>query len=318
MKIGVVGTFIRDRIFPWQGDPVESIGGVFFTVSFLANLLDSSAEIYPVSLVGEDFYDTLINQLADYKNVRIDGIKKIPQKHTQVKLIYTGPQERYEITTEPMPALTYEELIALQDADAVLVNLITGVDVDLKALSAFRQISKSLIYLDFHSHALGINAEGRRYYRRPEDWRDWINLVDVLQLNEMEARTLAGHTTDFPKEILIAFGKEILNCQPSVCHITLAEMGSYLFYLQNNKKRVKRFKALPVLNVVDIIGCGDAFSAGFLVDYLSSQDVEKATKLATKVAAINCTFIGSTGVKNIRRLLKKHEAVHEHPSLIFK
>jgi sugar/nucleoside kinase (ribokinase family) len=304
MKLGVVGTFIRDRIFPYQGEAVESIGGIFFTVSFLANLVDDSTEIYPVSFVGEDFYDLLIDRLSEYKNVRLDGIKKLPCVHTQVNLHYTGPQERYEVTTEPMPALQHDELAILKDADAVLVNLITGVDVAREALSAFRRESEALIYLDFHSHALGINEVGRRYYRRPKDWRDWINLADVLQLNEMEARTLAGLSADAPKELLLDFGKECLTMRPRVCHLTLADKGSYLFYHKDGKTSVTRMKAYPVVTVVDIIGCGDAFAAGYIVHYFSSNDVVAATRFAHKVAAINCTFMGSSGVKKIRNLLE--------------
>ncbi len=308
MKIGVVGTFIRDRIFPYKGEAVESIGGIFFTVSFLASLADRATEIYPVSFVGEDFYDLLIKWLAEYKNIRLDGIQKISRTHTQVKLVYTGPQERYEITTEPMPPLNFSELEILTDADAVLVNLVSGVDVDLSALAQFRRQSPALIYLDFHTRAMGIDEAGRRYYRRPDDWQEWIELTDVLQLNEMEARTLAGSGAGDSPDSLIAFGELCLRMRPKVCHITLGEKGSLLFYLNDGCPRVERIKAYPVTDVVDIIGCGDAFAAGYLVKYFAVRDVLQATKFASKVAAINCTFIGSSGAKAIPDLLKKFDA----------
>ncbi|MFQ5435208.1 MAG: hypothetical protein ACE5FD_10060, partial [Anaerolineae bacterium] len=121
MKIGVVGTFIRDRISPWQGETVESIGGIFFTVSYLANLLDCNSEIYPVAYVGDDFYDQLIEQLSAYENVRLEGIRRVARTNTRVELFYSGPQERYEVTTPPMPPLTLDELAILRDTDAVLV-----------------------------------------------------------------------------------------------------------------------------------------------------------------------------------------------------
>lgn len=307
MKFGIVGTFIRDRIFPYKCEPVESIGGIFFTVSFLANLVDRDTEIYPVSFVGEDFYDQLVSRLSEYKNIRRDGIAKIPRKHTQVKLVYTGPQERYEITTEPMPALSLANMEILADADAVLVNLITGVDVDLSALSRFRQKSNALVYLDFHTRAMGIDEVGRRYYRRPDDWKEWINLTDVLQLNEMEARTLSGLSVGDSKESLIAFGEQCLRMRPRVCHITLGEQGSFLCYLNDGHLRVERVNAYRVEDVVDIIGCGDAFAAGYIVKYFATRDVEEATRFASKVAAINCTFLGSSGAKEIPSLLKKFD-----------
>lgn len=206
-----------------------------------------------------------------------------------------------------MPPLNFSQLEMLTDADAVLVNLITGVDVDLLALSRFRRRSPALIYLDFHSHALGINEVGRRYYRRPEDWQEWIQLTDVLQLNEMEARTLAGMSADAAKELLLEFGERCLKMRPEVCHITLGDKGSFLFYLKNGQAQVERIKAYPVEEVVDIIGCGDAFAAGYIVNYFATRDVVQATKFASKVAAINCTFIGSSGAKGIPNLLKKFD-----------
>ena len=300
MKIGVVGTFIRDRILPWQGQETRSIGGIFFTVSYLANLLDEAAEIYPVCFVGEDFYDEVTGKLADCKNVAFDGIVKLPRDNTQVRLTYTRPQERDEVTTDPMPPLGSQHLDVLQDADAVIVNLITGQDVSLAGLHRFRQESDALIYLDFHSHALGINSHGKRYYKKPADWRDWVRCVDVLQLNEMEARTLAGCSPQTPAEILVEFGREVLRLGPSVCHITLAEKGSYLLFGDRENPFVKRLKAVHVDNVLDIIGCGDAFEAAYLVAFLSSGDVLEATRFAHSVAAANCSFVGSSGITSIK------------------
>ncbi|MCG8605462.1 hypothetical protein MJD09_10755, partial [bacterium] len=192
MKIGVVGTFIRDRIFPYQGVETRSLGGIFFTVSCLANIADTTTEIYPVAHVGTDLYDELRDELSCYGNVSLDGIIKLDRDNTQVQLHYTGPQERYEITTEPMAPCDFNSLETLINADAVLVNLISGSDLELDALREFRRHSDALIYLDFHSRALGIDENGKRFYRRPDDWQDWINQADVLQLNEREARTLAG------------------------------------------------------------------------------------------------------------------------------
>ncbi|MFQ5648889.1 MAG: carbohydrate kinase family protein [bacterium] len=303
MKIGVIGTFIRDRIFPWQRPELSSIGGIFFTVSYLANLLGSSDEIYPVCNIGTDFYDEVSSRLLAYPNVRLDGLTKLARDNTQVRLYYTGPQERDEITTAPMPPVTFEQTLLLKEADAVIVNLITGCDVELAALRRFRQASQALVYLDFHSHALGIGQHGERFYSRPPDWREWIDQVDVLQVNEMEARTLAGLTEAAPVELLVEFGRQVLQLRPSVCHITLADKGSYLCYSKQGEVHVQRVPAQHVSDVVDIIGCGDAFEAAYVVKALGGADEITATAFAHRVAAANCTFLGSTGIKEIQRMI---------------
>jgi len=305
MKIGVVGTFNRDIILPWQGEKAESIGGIYFSVLYLANLLHPTAAIYPIANLGEDFYDVVINGLSDYKNLRLDGLKRLAEKNTQVTLTYTSQHERDEFISKPMPPLGFSELAILQEVDAVIFNLITGTDVGLNALRKFRQSTNALIYLDFHSRALGINGNGKRFYRPPADWQDWIELVDVLQLNEMEARTLAGYSTDQPVEILVEFGKEVLQLNPSVCHITLGDKGSYLFYFEGEQMKHKKFKAISLTNAVDAIGCGDGFAAAYLMKYFSTRDEVKATEFANQVAALNCTFVGSSRINEIQTLIKE-------------
>jgi len=42
--------------------------------------------------------------------------------------------------------------------------------------------------MDFHSLALGIDAQRRRFARAPADWAHWAACADVLQMNESEAR----------------------------------------------------------------------------------------------------------------------------------
>ncbi len=305
MKIGVVGTFNRDIIFPWQGEKTKSIGGIYFSVLYLANLLNPEDEICPVANLGEDFYDQVVNDLSHYKNIRLNGLKRLEEKNTQVTLTYTDQHERDEVISKIMPPLGFKELAILKEGDAVIFNLITGTDVDLNGLRKFRQSSNALIYLDFHSRALGINENGQRFYRRPGDWQEWVELVDVLQLNEMEARTLAGYSVEQPKEILIEFGKQVLQLNPSVCHITLADKGSYLFYFEGEQVKHKRFKAISLSNAVDAIGCGDGFAAAYLVKYFATRDEVKATEFANQVAALNCTFVGSSWINEIQQLIQE-------------
>lgn len=305
MKIGVVGTFNRDRILPWKGPETESIGGIFFTVSYLANLVDKASEIYPVCFVGEDFYQQLAEALSAYPNVNLSGIRVSDQKNTQVTLTYTDAQERDEVISQPMPPLQFEQLETLQSMDAVIVNLITGEDVELAALQRFRAHSNALIYLDFHSHALGIDEHGKRYYRRPDDWQEWLRPIDVLQINEMEACTLGGFEKKDDHSNLIAFGKKLVTFGPSICHITLADQGSLLFFLEEANPQFKHITGVEINDAVDIIGCGDAFSAAFTVKYLRDRNVFAATEFANQVAALNCTFVGSSQIKNIWNLIEE-------------
>ena len=303
-----MGTFIRDRITPWQGAETQSIGGMFFTVSYLANLVEPSVEIFPLAFVGADFKADLLHELRIYPNVSLRGLFALPRENTQVHLTYASAREREEVTTDPMPPLGREELACALDADVAIVNLITGCDVQLQALAGFRESSGALLYLDFHSHALGIDPAGQRYYRQPPDWREWLALTDVLQLNAMEACTLSGFSEEAPLEALQEFGLSILELGPSVCHITLEERGSLLCHKTDDQAQVTRIPGVSVPLVLDRIGCGDAFQAGYIAKYLQGAGVLEATQFAHKTAGLNCTFVGSSGIRDMRHLLLDDKA----------
>ncbi|MFQ5674804.1 MAG: carbohydrate kinase family protein [bacterium] len=303
MKVGVIGTFNRDVIYPWQGARVESVGGLYFSVLYLANLLKSTYEILPIAFVGDDFYQKVVDELSEYRNINLSGIQRVAEENTLVTLTYTGSGERKEIISKPMPPLGIEQLRILENADVVILNLITGMDVDLAEMQEFRAANDAVIYMDFHSHALGIDEHGKRFYRRPDDWKEWVNLADVLQINEMEARTLAGYSAAAPNDRLIEFGRRLLQYNPSVCHITLADQGSFLFFIKDDSVVVQKNAGITVNEPVDAIGCGDAFAAAYLANYFKTHDEITATQFANKVAAMNCTFVGSSGIDKVRKLV---------------
>ncbi len=301
-KIGLVGTFVRDTIIPWKGDPVQSVGGLFFTAAYVAALAENPVEIYPVSFVGDDFYDQLKDVLGVYKNIKFSGLTRIRQENTRVRLTYKGPLTREEVTTPPMPPLQMEQLAMLQGMDAVIVNLITGFDVDLAALQEFRRHSGSLILLDFHSRSLGIDASGKRFPRKPEDWVAWFDCADIIQLNEKEAQIL-GEFSENSDTAFYEFGESILKKTATVCLITMGARGSCVLFRRKNRLQRRKIKAEKVKEVKDIIGCGDAFQAAFLIHYLENGHVIEAAGFANKVAAANSTFVGSSRVQDIKTIL---------------
>jgi len=301
-KIGLVGTFVRDTIIPWNGKPVQSIGGLFFTAAYLASLADNPVEIYPVSFVGDDFYDELKDELSGYESIKFPGLTRVGQKNTRVRLTYTGPLTREEVTTPPMPPLHTEHLELLRDMDAVIVNLITGFDVDLAALQEFRRHCGSLLLLDIHSRTLGMDASGKRFPRKPGDWVAWFDCADIIQLNEKEAQIL-GEFSKNSDAAFYEFGEKILQKAATVCLITMGERGSCVLFRNKNGLQREKVMAKKVKEVKDVIGCGDAFQAAFMVHFLEKRDVTEAAEFANKVAAANSTFVGSSKVKNIKTIL---------------
>jgi len=71
--------------------------------------------------------------------------------------------------------------------------------------------------------------------------------------------------------------------------ITDAEKGSYGYY--KNKKYFQ--KAVEPKKIVDTTGCGDAYTAGFVAQYLKSKDIKFSMESGAKYAAEKLGRIGA-------------------------
>jgi sugar/nucleoside kinase (ribokinase family) len=307
-RIGVIGTFIRDTIVTLEGRQVESIGGLYHTMAYLACLVGADTFVQPLCHVGDDFYDTVRDSLKRLSaNILFDSMHRVPQPNTRVTLTYRSQETRDEVTSMTMPPITAAEIATIAECDAVLVNLISGDDVTLEALTTLRKSRTSpLIYLDLHSLALGIDTAGKRYYRAIPNRREWLTACHILQVNEREAATLAGCQEQFTREDLLNFGKYLADELVSACHITLGGAGSLLFYHDSEKVRYERCQSYEVPQVVDVIGCGDAFGAAFLAHFLRAHDFSAATHFANQVAGLNSTFMGSLTPERYRQSVKPY------------
>lgn len=294
-QIGVLGTFIRDTIITLDRREVRSLGGLYHVCAYLASLAETDFVIKPFCHIGEDFRAAVEAALARFgPHVQFDLMRSVPALNTKVTLIYQAAETRDEITSPPMPPIRREEMAAAEGLDAVLVNLISGDDLELPAMQQLKaHLPSALVALDVHSLALGIDAQGRRYYRHVPDWQAWVNTCDILQVNEREAATLCGRETGASDADLLAFGRRLVAQGPRVCHITLGSRGSLVCYHRSGKVYHEHVSPMRPVQAADIIGCGDAFGAAFLVHFLRHEDVPAATRFANRVAGLNTTFIGS-------------------------
>jgi 2-dehydro-3-deoxygluconokinase len=56
------------------------------------------------------------------------------------------------------------------------------------------------------------------------------------------------------------------------------------------------------VSVVDRVGAGDAFAAGFLWATLTGRDAQQAVDAATALAALKCTIWGDVSIVSRREL----------------
>ena len=110
-----------------------------------------------------------------------------------------------------------------------------------------------------------------------------MGLFDIVRASLEDCRHLLGQIPDPPE----ALPRRFVDWGATIGIVTLGNRGAAVATKEGAF-------TVPALSgqVVDTTGAGDAFSAGFLVEYLRGGDVPRAARFATTVAR---HVIGGTG-----------------------
>lgn len=298
MKITVIGTVNKDLILPFQGSPIESFGGIFYTVAVLSRLMEPTDEIIPVSFVGEDLSDPIKAVFQKMGNVSTEGLIPIDQINHKVILEYVSPGSRKEKALFHFPPLTYKHVKPFLGSDMIIVNMITGWDIDAKAFTKLAKQAGSKLYIDIHFLVMGVDKLGRRFPQKPGKIEQWLAQSRFVQMNHKEYEIIAEGMpkTDFFKQYLK---------RDKVLLITNGKMGAEAVFVDFGKITAKQYPAVKLPHVVDATGCGDAFGAGFVYQFMKTKELDASVGYANLVAAANALLKGSNEMSLLRETIEK-------------
>lgn len=302
-KVTVIGTINKDTIIFPDGKRTESFGGILYNLSALSGLGRKRMEIYPVCNLGYDVYNQVEGILKKHDNVKLAGINKVRRKNNHAYLLIDKESQREEILRNRVPALSFVQVKPFLNSGAILVNFISGFDIGLNTLKRIRTNTDALIFMDIHSLALGIHKDGKRFLKTPRSWREYLKQADFVQTNLTELFVLSDKKLKSSKEIK-GFGNYVLSLGPKVLLVTMGEEGAFLIYKEGKTCKLQKRAGIKVRGFKDATGCGDVFSAGFLIKYLHTRNLNQCLDFANRVAAEKCKI---SGVEGMAKLLKKFE-----------
>jgi hypothetical protein len=317
MRIGVVGTMVWDRIFArdQRREPIEEWGGISYALAAAQAAAEPDWEIVPIMKIGADLQDRAFAFLRTLPNLRLDrAIQVVPQPNNRVELRYQDKERRCERLTGGVTPWRWEELApALPALDALYINLISGYEMDLETARKLRIGFPGPIYADLHSLLLGIDASGMRVPRPLQEWREWIQCFDIVQVNEDELSLLAYFWGDPWRFAAEAVGDEL-----RLLVITLGSRGAAYVAspaytdqpLQWRRPGLHLHKSLsapgtstselvpaePAAGEGDPTGCGDVWGATCFCRLLAGATLREAMAEANRSAARNVLHRGATGL----------------------
>jgi len=275
----VVGTVNHDVIVSRSGVTSESLGGILYNAIPLAALLQGTdLRVRLVGRLGEQHRREAIERLARFPHVDTDSLIADPVGTNLSRLDYSREGERVETVEMRVAPLTDADLAPLTGAEAVLVNMISGRDVDRDTVARFRARSAARLYLDVQALARTLRTPRRS--RVVPDGPEWARVFHVVRGNEEEIAHLGGTPGDAAAaaaRLLAAGAEEVL--------ATRGEAGVTRFVRESGRVAAQEFPAVVCGDPVDPTGCGDSFLAAVVAGHLLGLSPASGIRLGTWVAS---------------------------------
>jgi ribokinase len=281
VRIAVLASFNMDLVMraersplpgeTLQGDFAMHLGGKGFNQAIAARRL--GADVTVVGRVGDDEFGRLFLQALDREGIDARGVAIDREHGTGVAVITVTPDGENAIIQSPRAnrALSAADVDAMRPtiatADAALLQLETS---DEAALAFARAAPPPTIF----------NAAPARTVSR-----EMLAACDMLVVNEIEARTVAGSDSarthaDLLQALVAAGARSVV--------LTLGAKGATSL----TGGRVEHTPA-PAIEAVDTTGAGDAFCAALAVRLAEGADLADAVRFACAAGAVACTRHGA-------------------------
>jgi len=284
----VAGEINPDLIL--TGDVVPEFGQVEKLVDNAVLTVGSSSVIFAygaarlglkvkfVGVCGADVFGRFMLEEMDKRGVDISNVIQTPARQTGLTVILNTGVDR--------AMLTHAGLIAALRADDVPDHLLAQAR-HLHIASYFLQtaLQPGLPDLFHRARALGLTTSLDTNWDPAGQWtgvRELLPLTDVFLPNEAEARVLTKIAD--PREAAKQLARHA-----GIVAVKRGVKGALGVY----GDRVVEVPSPPV-QVVDTVGAGDSFDAGFVYGFLQGWDLENCLRLGTTCGALTTEKPGGT------------------------
>ena len=286
-KLVIVGTVAFDAIETPFGKTDKILGGAATFIGLAASQFEVDSAI--ISIVGGDFPEKYLKLLSDHK-IDISGIEIVKEGKTFFwsGLYHNDMNSRDTLSTELNVLADFNPVVPEDYKNAKVVML--GNLHPLIQLSVIEQMTTkpNLIVLDTMNFWMDNSLE---------DLHKFMKKIDVITINDEEARKLSGEYS------LVVAARKIQEMGPKYVVIKKGEHGAFLF----NNDNVFFAPALPLEEVFDPTGAGDTFAGGFsgylaATNDFSFENMKNAIIYGSTLASFCVEKFGTERMKDLKKV----------------
>lgn len=286
MSLITVGTMAFDAIETPFGKTDKIVGGSATYVAYAAS--NFVKPVQQISIIGYDFPEEEMEELRS-RGVEMDGVEVVKDKRS---FFWSG---RYHEDMNSRDTLV-TDLNVLADFDPKVPDSYQGAEF-LMLGNLAPKIQLNVIQELKHRPKL-IVMDTMNFWMESamSELRIVLKYVDMLLVNDAEARQLTGHFS------LVKAAKVIMEMGPKYVIIKKGEHGALLFH----NDEVFYAPALPLEEVFDPTGAGDTFAGGFIgylakTNDISFDNMKRAIIVGSAMASFCVEKFGPTRLKEITK-----------------
>lgn len=287
MSLIVVGTMAFDAIETPFGKTDKTIGGSATYAAYCAS--NFIRPVQQVSIVGYDFPKDVLQDLQS-RGVQTEGVEIIKDKKS---FFWAG---KYHLDMNTRDTLV-TDLNVLSDFNPIIPESYQGAEF-LMLGNLMPKLQKQVIeQLKDRPKLIVLDTMNFWMEVALDDLKEVLAMVDVLMVNDSEARELSHEHS------LVKAAKKISIMGPKYIIIKKGEHGALLFH----DDRIFFAPALPLEDVFDPTGAGDTFAGGFIGHLARTKDVSfENMKTAIIVGSAMASFcVEKFGTERLREITKE-------------
>ena len=262
MSLLIVGTVAFDEVETPYGKTGKILGGAGTYIGLAASHLTDNISI--VSVVGGDFPKEHLDLFRE-KKIDISGLKVVEDGKT---FFWAGKYHQDMNTRDTLVT----ELNVLADFDPVVPAHARNSEYLL--LGHLTPAIQKRVIEQMEPRPKLIVMDTMNFWMNTawDDLMEVLTMIDVLTINDEEARQLSG------EQSLVKAARKILTMGPKYLIVKKGEHGAMLFY----EDKVFIAPAMPLEEVFDPTGAGDTFAGG-LIGYIARRDDTSFDTLKTAI-----------------------------------
>lgn len=286
MSLIVVGSMAFDAIETPFGKSDKIVGGA---ATYIAWCASNFTPVKQISVVGGDFPQDELDALTA-RGVSFEGlqIKKDEKSFFWSGKYHLDMNSRDTLVTELNVLANFKPEVpeSYQGAEYLMLGNLDP-NVQRSVIEQLKERPK-LIVLDTMNFWMDIMLE---------DLTKTISMVDVLMINDSEARQLSGDYS------IVRAAKKIMAMGPKFLVIKKGEHGALLFHGDH----VFFAPALPLEEVFDPTGAGDTFAGGFIGHLAKTKDISfENMKTAIIVGSAMASFcVEKFGTQRLKEITQE-------------